>query len=212
MNYDRIRALPPWLAEGKYVWIALGSSVIAIFVALRPGSTEPLIRLTGLALQVLGIATVVWGIAETRALFGHTPIFSVAKSWFGRFPLRSQSIVLAASGVASATATGKVRGYVTHGPGPSPTIETRLEAIEKNIETVHGRITSAQRELDEQGQKSKQELAAEANSRQVEDERTRGMLETTATGGVHISAIGATWLFVGVVLSTAAPEFAEWLK
>jgi hypothetical protein len=101
---------------------------------------------------------------------------------------------------------------VTHGPGPNPTIETRLEALEKNIEAVQGRITSTQRAIDEQGHKSSEELAAEVNSRQAEDARTRGMLESTATGGVHISAMGATWLFVGVVLSTAAPELAEWLK
>ena len=58
----------------------------------------------------------------------------------------------------------------------------------------------------------KEELEAERSSGQAEDERTRGMLETTAIGGVHISAIGATWLFVGVVLSTAAPEIASWVK
>jgi hypothetical protein len=212
MSYDRIRALGPWLAEGKYVWITLASSAVAILFALRPCSTEPLIRLTGLALQVLGVATVAWGIAETRALFGHTPIFSLAKSWFGRFPLRRRSIVVAVAGASSATATGQARGYVTHGPGPNPTIETRLEALEKNIEAVQGRITSTQRAIDEQGHKSSEELAAEVNSRQAEDARTRGMLESTATGGVHISAMGATWLFVGVVLSTAAPELAEWLK
>jgi len=38
------------------------------------------------------------------------------------------------------------------------------------------------------------------------------MLEATGTGGVHISAIGASWLFVGIILSTAAPEIAEFLK
>jgi hypothetical protein len=37
-------------------------------------------------------------------------------------------------------------------------------------------------------------------------------LEASGTGGVHISAIGASWLFVGVILSTAAIEIAELLK
>jgi hypothetical protein len=37
-------------------------------------------------------------------------------------------------------------------------------------------------------------------------------LEATGTGGIHISAIGASWLFVGVILSTAAVEIVQWLN
>jgi len=212
MSYDKIRSIGAWLAEAKYVWVAVLSSIGTLAVALHSGASEPLIRLTGLVLQVLGIGTVVWGIAETRALFGHTPLFAAAKAWLGRFPLRNRNIVIGAAGLSMASSTGKARGHVTHGPGPNPTVETRLDALEKNIDALHERITSAQRELDEQSHKSKEELGAEAATRQTEDERTRKMLETTVTGGVHISAIGATWLFVGVVLSTAAPELAAWLK
>lgn len=212
MTYERIRALGPWLAEAKYVWIAIGSSAIALVVSLQPGTSEQLIRLIGLALQVLGIGTVAWGIAETRPLFGRTPILGAARAWFARFPLRRREIVLAAAGISMASATIKARGHLTHGPGPVPTTEARLEALEKNIGALHDRITSTQREHDEQNHKSREELEAEKASREAEDERTRGMLETTATGGVHISAIGATWLFIGVVLSTAAPEIACWLE
>jgi hypothetical protein len=61
MNYDRVRALGPWLAEANHVWFGIISSVIALAIALRPNNSEPVIRLTGLGLQVLGIGTVVWG-------------------------------------------------------------------------------------------------------------------------------------------------------
>ena len=212
MNVDRIRALGPWLAEGKYVWIAVVSTAVALLICLRPGAGEPLIRWAGLVLQLLGVATVVWGLAETRAFFGHTPIFRAAKGWIARFPLRKRNITLSAAGAASATATGTMRGHATHGPGPNPTTETRLDALEKNIAAVHDRITGTEKEMDQRFHKTNESLAAETTARTAEDERTRGMLETTATGGVHISAIGATWLFVGVFLSTAAPELAAWLK
>ena len=212
MNTDRIRALGPWLAEGRYVWIAVGSTAMALLVCLRPGSTEPLIRWAGLVLQLLGVSTVVWGITETRSFFGYAPIFTMAKGWIARVPLRKQNVVLAAAGVASATATGNMRGHVTHGPGLNPTIQDRLDALEKNITAVHDRITNAEKEMDQRFHKANETLTAETMARTAEDERTRGMLESTATGGVHISAIGATWLFVGVFLSTAAPELAAWLK
>jgi len=212
MNYNRIRAFGPWLAEAKYVWFAVITTILAGAIALRPDSSEPLIRLTGLTLQILGIGTVVWGIAETRTFFAHKPILEAAKSWFGRSPLRKRQIVFGAAAGAISTATANLRGHVTHGAGANPTIDTRLIALEKNIGALHDRITATEHEFDEQLRKSKDELAAEAAARQSEVEQIRKMLETTATGGVHITAIGATWLFIGVVLSTAAPELANWLK
>ena len=212
MNVERIRALGPWLAEAKYVWLTGGSTVLALLICLRSGSSEPLIRWTGLVLQVLGIATVVWGIGETRKFFGHAPAFGAVKAWALRFPLRRRDIVVAVSGVSMSAATGQARGHVTHVAGPTPTLQDRVDALERNVTAVHDRITSAQRESDERYNKTKEELAAETAARAAEDDRTRKMLETTATGGVYISAIGSVWLFVGVVLSTAAQELAGWLK
>ena len=212
MNIERIRPLGPWLAEGKYVWIAVGFTAVALLICLRPGSGEPLIRWTGLVLQLLGVATVVWGISETRAFFGYPPIFAAAKGWVTRFPLMRRSVAVAATGVVAFTSTGTMTAEVTNGPGLNPTIESRLDALEKNIEVLHGRITTTKKEMQERFAKANEALSAESASRTAEDERTRGMLETTVTGGVHISAMGATWLFVGVFLSTAAPELADWLK
>ena len=39
-------------------------------------------------------------------------------------------------------------------------------------------------------------LEREKGARQIEDIAIRKKLEVTGTGGVHISAIGASWLFV----------------
>ena len=209
---SRLKALLPWLAEARYVWLALAVNVIALTIVLRPGTSEPVIRLTGLALQALGISTVIWGISETRALFGHPSIASKAKGWAHRFPLLKRNIVLAAAGFELAAAIGKARAYVTHGPVPSPTVEARLEALEKNIASIHERITQAQNEMDQEVQEASEALKVEKQSREAEDSAIHEKLEATGTGGVHISAIGASWLFVGVVLSTAAIEIEKLLK
>lgn len=202
----------PWLAEGKYVWIATGANLLALVIALRPGASEPLIRLSGLALQVLGIATVIWGISETRALFGHPSITTKAKAWLQRFPLRNRNVVVGVAGIACGTSVGTARGFGTHGAGPNPTLDARIDALEKNVTAIHDRITAAQKEMDAGLQKAGADLKGEAQIRQTEDAEIRSKLEATGTGGVHISAIGASWLFVGVVLSTAAPELAQLLK
>jgi hypothetical protein len=120
--------------------------------------------------------------------------------------------VLAASGIASAVAFGKARVHVIHGPGLSPTIETRVDALEKNVAAIHDRISQTQKEVDEEFQKSADALKREEQSRQAEDKAIREKLEATGTGGVHISAIGASWLFVGLILSTGSVEIAALFK
>jgi len=125
-----------------------------------------------------------------------------------RFPLRSRNIVLGAAGNASATAVGRARGHVSYGTPPNPTVDQRLDALEKNIGALHDRIGATQKELDEEVSKLKTSVLEEARQREQEDQGNRKLVEMTATGGVHISAIGAVWLFVGVVLSTAGVEIA----
>lgn len=212
INASRLRALWPWWVEARYAWLAFGVIVIALVVSLRPGTPEPLIRLTGLILQLLGIGTVIWGISETRALFGHPSFAAKTKSWLGRFPLLRRNIVLAAGAGSLSAATCKARGYVTQGLGPNPTIETRIDALEKNMALIHERISSNEKELDEEVRKAAEALKNEERARQTEDNAIHEKLEATGTGGVHISAIGASWLFVGVILSTAGIEIAEFLK
>lgn len=213
ISISRIRALWPWLTEARYAWLAAGVILVALVISLRPHTPEPVIRITGLILQVLGIGTVIWGISETRALFGHPSFAAKAKSWLARFPLFRRNIVLAAGAGSFASATCKARGHITHGPtGTNPTVEARLESLERNLVLIHERISCTEKEVDEELRKATEALKNEEQARQSEDYLLHEKLEATGTGGVHISAIGASWLFVGVVLSTAGIEIAEFIK
>lgn len=208
----RLRAFWPWLREARFAWLALGVVDVALAVCLRPHTSEPVIRLTGLVLQLLGIATVAWGISETRALFGHPSFAAKGRAWLGRFPLLRKSNVFTDVIGSRAVATSKARGYATRGAGLNPTVETRVDVLERNIELIHERISGTETEMDEGFRKTADALRHEQNTRRTEDHAILTKLEATGTGGVHISAIGACWLFVGVVLSTAGLEIAEWLR
>jgi hypothetical protein len=212
LNYSRLKALWPWLVEAKYAWLSIAVNAIALAVSLRPGTGEPLIRLTGLVLQLFGISTVILGISETRKLFGHPPFARKAKEWLHRFPLLRRDVVIAVSGVSMSACAGKVRAFGTHGPGENPTTEARLAALEKNINALHDRISATQNETDQEFMKAADALKHEEQIRQEADAAIAGRLEATGTGGVHISLIGASWLVVGVILSTAAAEIAVLLK
>ena len=60
--------------------------------------------------------------------------------------------------------------------------------------------------MDEKILKLNDELIQEAQMRQKGDEANRDKLEEASTGGVYISLFGAYLLFLGVILSTLAPE------
>lgn len=213
LDAPRLKALWPWLKEARYLGLSVVVIGIALTISLRPQTTEPTIRLTGLALQLLGIATVIWGISDTRALFGHQSLASKVNAYFRRFPLIPRRIILASAGGALlSNSTAKARAYGTHRPGENPTIDTRLEALEKNVDSLHKRISETQHEIDAAAQKAAEALVREVQTRQEEHQAIRDKLNAAATGGVHISAIGASWLFVGVILSTAAIEIAEFVK
>jgi hypothetical protein len=211
VSLSRLKAIWPWLREPRHAWLSLSVIALALVISLGPFASEPVIRLTGLTLQLLGIGTVAWGISETRALFGHPSFASKTKAWLARFPLLQRNVVVAVGGVALGAFTGKARAYGTHGP-TTPTIESRVEALEKNVVAIHDRITQTQKEMDEEFHKSAQALKREEQLRQEEDKAIREKLEATGTGGVHISAIGASWLFVGVILSSASVELAKIVK
>jgi len=212
INTSLIKALWPWLKEARYLWLALGVIIFALVISLRPHTPEPVIRLTGLFLQLLGIGTVIWGISETRALFGHPSFAAKTKLWLVLCPiLRKNTVIVAGSGII-AVAGCKARMHVTHGAGPNPTIEARIDAVEKNIALIYERITCTEKEMDEEFRKVTEALKNEENVRKTEDNEIFKKLECTGTGGIHISAIGASWLFVGVILSTAGIEIAKLLK
>jgi len=114
---------------------------------------------------------------------------------------------------AHALTSFKAKIYQTHrAPEPNPTIEARLEALEKNITSIHERISQTQNEMDEGFQKTAAALKREEQARQEEDMKIRGKLEATATGGFYISASGVALLLVGIILSTASFEIASLLK
>lgn len=208
----QLRAIWQWFADIRYVLLAFAVIGMALVVSLRPNTSEAIIRLTGLVLQLLGILTVAWGISETRALFGYLSLARKIRTWLTKFPLLSRKPISMTLDANVLSLTGNVRPYVRHGSGENPTVETRIEALERNITLIHERINGVYQEVDKSIRNVTDEIKHEEETRRAENLAIRERLEAAGTGGVHISAIGASWLFVGVTLSTAAPEIASLIK
>jgi hypothetical protein len=211
INAFRFKAIWPWLAEARHVWFSVAGVVFALIISFCLYPTERGIRLTGLGLQLFGIYTVIWGIRETRALFGHPSFTSKIKAWLVRFPLLRRNVTLSVDSASHVIVSGKATVYQTHKATDSTT-EARLDSLERNVILIHERVTQTQKEMDEGLHKISALVKHEGQLRQTEDNEIRKKLEATGTGGVHISLIGASWLFVGLILSTAAPEIGPLFK
>jgi len=120
--------------------------------------------------------------------------------------------VVSLSGSATGGASSsRARAYQTANP-VDDSVEARLDALETNVGHIHGRINGMATELDEQASEQRHAIEQERETRTTDQQRLWERLEATETGGLHLSAIGALWLAIGVTLSTAAPELAKWLQ
>lgn len=197
------------MLEAHYILTAIFVVLVAFVIILLLGSSEETIKIVGMVLQLLGILTVIYGIEETRKLFGHPSTVASSWQWLKRFPpFGGRTIYTTAkfSGSSSLSARGRVSTKVD----PNTSVESRIEALENDIERLHERISMTENEIDSKFRKHKQDLEGERSTRESEDQKILTKLEATEMGGVHISAMGAVWLFVGVILSSIPKELSNW--
>jgi hypothetical protein len=200
-----------FLIDPRHVWLCVVGLALACAVPMALGFTEKAIRITGLVLQLAGIVTVAWGIVSTRGFFGLPPVRRIVSTWWLRAPFRRRHTAVGVLN-ASSVLGGSAHGYSTAPIDPSSPVEQQLRAVERNLSLIHERITSAH----SQALKEQQALRAELREQtsRIEDVRTKltEHIKVFGTGGLHISAIGAAWLFLGAILGTASQELAARLQ
>jgi hypothetical protein len=208
-----LKAILHWLVD-EWKYFCLGFLVVAaagliVFIC----ASEAVIRITGMALQLLGIGTVAWGIHTTRKEFGHPSVFAVWRKRLNHFPPFGGRMSTGGSMYAmlpSLTSSGQCHDSVS--AGVNPTIDARVHALEENLKLVNDRVSQTQNEMDREFRKQIEALKQEQQIRSDEDQHIRVKIESTQTGGLHISAMGALWLAVGVIMSSIPSELAVWLK
>ena len=202
-----------WLfREPRYFWLCIFVCAVAVVVTIQQGATEPAVRLVGLGLQVGGIVTVVWGIVETRQFFGMQSPLRAFREWVSRFPLRRKTTTCSASATTYGGSTCSARGHMSWPIDPAADLEQRIRTLELNVPLIQERISSVQSEFDRVTQELKKDLKSEVQHRLALSQHVQSQLLTYGTGGLHISAIGAVWVFIGTVLGTASPEISGLLK
>lgn len=209
----RLQNTATWLLrEPRYFWLCISVCAVAVAVIFGRGATEPAVRLVGLVLQLGGIVTVVWGIVATRQFFGMQSPLRAFTEWLSRFPLRGRIIVGAIGEAVSASDALSARGYTSWPIDATAPLEQRVLILERNLPLIQERISGFQTEFDRAIQELKDQLKSEVQHRLELSQHMQSQLKKYGTGGLHISAIGAVWVFLGTVLGTASPEISAWLK
>jgi len=206
-------ALARWLFwEPRHIWFCGAALGLAAVVVALLGYTEPAIRLTGLALQLAGIVTVVLGVISAREFFGLPPVTESIRSWWRRRPTRKVHHASGSLSGSYALVSASGDGYASIPIDPEASLEEMIRVIQSNFEVLHNRITA----VDAQSIARHKPLESKVQEHDALISNVRQDLslhvKMFGTNSLHISAIGAVWLFAGAVLGAASPELYRWLQ
>lgn len=201
-----------WLAIARDAWAALLVVAISLGVIFVFGSSEAAFRWTGMVLQLLGIGTVIWGIQETRMLFGKPSFFLAARQWLSSFPSYNGRTITASMEGNLPALTGEMHGTVSSKLDSDASVEERLAFLQNSIERLDQRIEQTEQRIEKVKQEHATALNNERQDRTKEVKSLRNKLEVAETGGLHISAMGALWLLVGVIMTSVPAELSDWVR
>lgn len=191
----------PWL-----LW-----TTVLVLVAVYYLRSEPAFRIAGGLFQLFGVGVVAWGIHETRVLFGRPSILTRSRQWFGRIPPfpRQTNVIMGGANLTLESVFGSGHLSVWNNAGPDDPAEKRITALEKNQNELRTQIDRLRSDNDKQFREQTEKFETEVTIRDKEIAELRTKLEVTETGGLHLSAYGVVWIFIGVIMSTLSPELAR---
>ena len=205
-------AVASWFAEPRRLWLAPVVLVLLVAAPLVGGIAEAKVRWSGLALQVCGIATVAYGLRQTRRLFGRPPVRMLLREWLRRFPSWRTHVVRGrAAATASSSRGARTRGTVWTTMDSSLSQLGLLQAIRKNVEGLNSRLLQLESQADASRRALTSEIDDERKTRSAADKEIRAKLEAAETGGLYISLVGLVSLLAGLLLTTLSGEIARWL-
>lgn len=200
-----------WIGDARPALAALLALPIVIVLCYGVFSDwEARIRFSGLLLEILGLATVIWGLRDTRKLFNRPSLANLAVEWVGRFPAFYQK-----HRMVTATADIQLEGVSLSGiakvsPAANASLDERISLIERKISELNSALTEIQRRIEQEAREQGQALEVERNDRKAQFELLQHLLQGATVEGLHLEAVGVFWLFFGIVLGTASNEISKW--
>lgn len=198
-----------WLRRGPLIAAAVAAIfVLAIFIGIS--CFERQIRISGMALQLMGVILVAVGLRDTRQAFDDLPttLGAIKAWWAGRPRFGPQHHVLHAEGASFGTSTVAARARVSAGPD-SP-LERRVAILEQEVTNLFDELGTLNAEMKKKTDELSDSLKAEGSERAKADEKTKNQLRRAIAEGIPLGIVGVIFFLLGITAGTASPEIASW--
>jgi hypothetical protein len=163
-------------------------------------------QLASLVVQTLGLALVGFGYLELMRDFRRPTVTDELKGYFRDFwhSLRGQPVTV--TGLPGGISWGgpRLKGRLRIGPGPSMSIEQRLELLERNFVGLDDEVISINDRVERYHAEALGAIAAERTQREKESAEQRALLESVTIGDLRKEFVGWLWLFGSIVLAFAS--------
>jgi hypothetical protein len=167
------------------------------------------LQLAGAACELVGIGTVAWGIAETRARFTDRP--SLARRAWTRVSRtaarvfrrkRTTNLEVHGSVLTFSGENVRLRETVGFGPWDEEALGERIERLRRAIENHQKQLVALDGRIDDE-ERSRREADAKHEGRvhEVHRELTQ-LIREAAAGGLRLETIGVSLFALGVALQT----------
>lgn len=167
------------------------------------GNPELTIRSAGFILQVIGFMIVFFDVTAAARKHKVPSIFSVIKTRLSR------KNALVAAGVASGSVSVIGAGAAVVVTPSTPTLEERVQMIERQQEAIKQDINTLRKETRETTSEISSRLESRTGELAGKVQQIRDDMRDAAASLIHIEVVGV-WLFgVGSFLSTFSKEISE---
>jgi hypothetical protein len=196
----------------------LWAAVLIVFVRGETG-----IRYAGGFLLILGGYAVLRGFFELRRSFDIPPIrvevqtelMELWREFVVRLRrllhLKGRPTTVMASAAGSIRLVGNATVSTTTNFDSALEMGARVTMLERRHQELEIKIAGVENRLIAELRSVEDNLRAEQAERAAVPTIIYTKMEGIMTGGLRFQIIGITWLFIGTLLTTAAPELEHWL-
>ena len=208
-----VASLTRWIAEPKHFWLAILVSLAVLALSLQLARTlDDGLRYAGLALQLLGVSTVVVGLEARRRLFERASFASTIRTWWAHRPKWSPGDISLSAEIniqGNLSISGDIEIWSSDDPLQTP--EHRLTAVVRNQETIRRRLSSIHSASTQGLSQLKQAMSQHLDQQQTKHQQLSGVLEKLGAESITFEFVGLAWLVSGIVLATIPSEIAALL-
>jgi hypothetical protein len=172
---------------------------------------EQQIRLTGLALELVGLTMAFIGLYGDHKQFGGKSIKQHFEYWLQKRPSFWPRVITAKMNEAlDLASSASAHGLALSGPDVS--LKDRVKILEQNYRDLSTYTYKQNMLFMQELKKLSQEINDEVARREVGDKLIGERLSEAVAGGFYLEAAGAIYFLLGLFLGTASPELAYYLR